>query len=97
MTNLSKLHLPRWKQYNWHLVFKQWHIAFKAKLVLIALLVGLVVYACEGWLVELNRRLSAEQAHSSLTADVFRLANLGAMTATDYREGTTDIQVRKPK
>lgn len=68
----------------------------KAKLLTVAILVGLIMYAGEGWLIELNRRLEEEHAHQSLIGDVFKLSNLGAITQTDIREGTVDFQLSHP-
>ena len=60
-------------------------------------LIGLLVYMTVEYLTEKLRRMDAEQAHASLSADVFRLANFGApgFVQTDWAEGTNTIEVRK--
>ena len=97
MTNLNHMRLPHHKTYNWCIVFRQGRVAPKARLVVVAVMIELMLCAGKGWLTEINNRIAAEQAHISLKADVLRLANFGRLTMTDYREGTTDIQVRRPK
>lgn len=96
-TDISKLHLPRHKQYNWHLVFRHWRIARKAKLIAAALMVGSCLYAAEGWLNEMLRRLDAEAAHRDLIFSAWQEATLGMLTPTDFKEGTQNLEVRKPK
>lgn len=99
MTNLSQFHPPLHRRYNWFLVARQWRIVRKAKLLLLALLVGVIVRLGEGWMNEYLAHTDTAHTHLSLKADVFRLANFGAQgwTRDDWTEGTVDFKLRREK
>lgn len=89
--------LPIYRRYNWQLVAREYRrtIWFAVAAVIAALFVFV-------WLQYLgadDSRLAAELAHKSLVLDVHRLATFGApgYTVTDWREGTTDLKVRRPQ
>lgn len=97
MTNLNKVRLPHHRRYNWFMVSRETRVWRKVWMLAACVLIGLLVYMTVEYLTEKLRRMDTEQAHASLSADVFRLANFGALTRTDYEEGTTWIEVRKIK
>lgn len=97
MTNINRVRLPHHRRRNWRIAFRDLRFERKVWLVFAAFLLGIALYAGEGWLKEILRRIDAEHANADLSADTLRLANFGKITMTDYAEGTTNLIVRRPK
>lgn len=86
-----------YRRYNWHLVWRQHRQKFW--LVILCILTGLMLKVGESWLLELNARLTSENAHLSLISDVWRLTHFGSpgTTAIDYAEHTQYLaELRSP-
>ena len=92
-----KTTLPHHRKYQWQFIWKEWRVAIY--LSVIATSVAFLVFMGFLFLIEQNDRLSAENAHKSLIADVHKLATFGApgYVKNDWTEGTVNVQVRKIK
>lgn len=91
----DKFFIPWYRLRHWPI--GRWHEWKRPLLlVLIGLSVGTVISIGESWLEEKNNRLSSENAHQSLIADVHRLYTYGApgYVLTDWQEKTTNLKVK---
>ena len=86
------MNLPHHRRYNWRIAFRGWLRPFL--LCIIAVLMAVVFYFAEGMVLEMLARKDAEHANLDLKRDVLQLASFGAMTQTDYEEGTIQVKVR---
>ena len=90
------MNLPHHRRYNWKFVWRELRPA--TYLAILACAIGVLIFVTLRFLSADNARLAAELANKSLALDVHKIATLGApgYTATDWREGTISVQVRKP-
>lgn len=88
--------LPMSKRYIFH---KRIGINIHRKLWLIAIVIflGLLIFAGEEYMLEHGLRLTRENEMWDLIASKLK-PQLGApgTTPTDWKEGTTDLKIRKP-
>lgn len=86
------VNLPHHRRYQWQLVWREYRRP--ALLALAAIVIALLVVAGESYMTKEAERIEALNAHQSIVADVYRLANMGAPghTRTDWQEGTNDVE-----
>lgn len=98
-TKLPSLHPIKRHIWTHHRLgyFADWRMARKARLVMIAIILCIMLVLTDNWLNEMLLRLDAEAAHRDLIFSAWKDYTFGMLTRTDYIEGTQDLQVRKPK